>query len=202
MRTSTIVDGGRAGTDRARGAGGVALPVALALVAWWDWAFRQGGGAARAGDLAVAATVMLAARLGAAAVEAGTYGLWWRARGARLPFFRFWAVIVALSLLDRFGIALGTLAERTPALGPWLAPVAGLHLVKARVPALAGGLGAAFGGLGLLTLARLGLTAAWQARALGRGLAGPLALTTIAWLATRVALWWSVDLFRGVSPLP
>jgi hypothetical protein len=144
---------------------------------------------------------MLAARLVASALEAAFYALWWRTRGARLPYARFLVALVALSLVDRLSLGLAALAGRTPALAAWLAPVAGLHLVKERWPGLEPGLLAAFGSLGLLTLARLVMTAWLQSAGLGCRLRGPLLVTALAWSATRVALWWATDLFRGMSPL-
>jgi hypothetical protein len=53
----------------------------------------------------------------------------------------------------------------------------------------------------LLTLARIAITAWLQSVGTGRRLRGPLLVTSLAWLATRVALWWAMDLFRGMSPL-
>ncbi len=182
------------------------LHVFLALVAlasWWQVGLRQGGelGAGRHLDLAVAAGIMVLARLASSAVEALVYVLWWRTRGARLPYGRFLVALIALSLVDRCSQGLVALAAGAPALAPWLAPLAGPQLVADRLPGLTPALRAAFGGLGLLTLARIAVTAWLQSVGTGRRLRGPLAVTALAWLATRVALWWSVDLLRGMSPL-
>jgi hypothetical protein len=46
------------------------------------------------------------------------------------------------------------------------------------------------------------MTAWAQARGIGRPLAGPLMLTAAAWLLTRLIGWWSVDLMKGLSPIP
>ena len=175
----------------------------VALASWWEVGCRQGRdlGAGPHLNLAVAATIMVLARLGASAVEALAYALWWRTRGARLPYPRFLVALVALSLVDRFALSLVALAGRAPALGPWLAPVAGLQLLKDRLPGVEPVLWVAFGSLGLLTLARIALTAWLQSAGTGRRLRGPLLVTTLAWLATRVALWWTMDLSRGMSPL-
>jgi hypothetical protein len=175
----------------------------VALASWWELGFRQGPDVAAGQhlNLAVAATVMMLARLGASAVEALAYALWWRTRGARLPYARFLVALVALSLVDRCAEGLAALAGRVPALAAGLAPVAGLQLLRDRWPGLEPGLWVAFGSLGLLTLARITITAWLQSAALGRRLRGPLLLTTLAWLGTRVALWWTLDLFRGTSPL-
>ena len=69
-------------------------------------------------------------------------------------------------------------------------------------PDAATGLTAAFGNFGLLTLSRIARTAWAQARGIGASLAGPLLVTSIAWLLTRRIAWWSVDLIRGLSPVP
>jgi hypothetical protein len=175
----------------------------IAIASWWELGLRQGGelGAGQQLNLAVAATIMVLARLAASAVEALAYTLWWRTRGARLPYARFFVALVALSLVDRFAQSLVALAGRAPALAPWLAPVAGLQLLKDRLPAVEPVLWVAFGSLGLLTLARIAITAWLQSVGTGCRLRGPLLVTTLAWLATRVALWWAMDLFRGMSPL-
>lgn len=175
----------------------------VALASWWEVGCQQGRdlGAGPHLNLAVAATLMVLARLAASAVEALAYVLWWRTRGARLPYLRFLVALVGLSLVDRLALSLVALAGRAPALGPWLAPVAGLQLLKDRLPGVEPVLWVAFGSLGLLTLARIALTAWLQSAGTGRRLRGPLFVTTLAWLATRVALWWTMDLSRGLSPL-
>ena len=175
----------------------------VALASWWELGLQQGGelGAGRHLNLALAATIMVLARLAASAVEALAYALWWRTRGARLPYARFLVGLVALSLVDRFAQSLVALAGRAPALAPWLAPVAGLQLLERRSPGVEPAVWVAFGSLGLLTLARIAITAWLQSVGTGRRLRGPLLVTTLAWLATRVALGWVTDLLRGMSPL-
>jgi hypothetical protein len=175
----------------------------VALASWWEMGYRQGSdlGAGPHLPLAVAATLMLLARLAASAVEALAYVLWWRTRGARMPYLRFLVALVALSLVDRFAAGLAALAGRTPALVPLLAPVAGIQLLRERLPGGEPGLWVAFGSLGLLTLARIAITAWLQAAGAGRRLRGALLVTGAAWCASRVALWWTLDLARGVSPL-
>ena len=190
--------------DAARWRRATVLLFALALAAWAEMGWRQGSAllAGRHPDLAVAAALMVAAHLAASAIEASAYVLWWRTRGARLAWRPFFAALVALSLVDRCSASLASLAARAPALAPWLAPLAGPQLVRDSLPGVEPGLWAAFGGLGLLTLARLGATAWLQAAGTGRRLRVALALTAGVWLATRVAVWWAADLARGRSPLP
>jgi hypothetical protein len=175
----------------------------VALASWWELGLRQGAelGAARPLNLAVAAAIMVLARLAASGVEALAYTVWWRTRGARLPYARFLVALVALSLVDRFAQDLAALAGREPALAPWLAPLAGLQLLAERWSGVEPGARAAFGGLGLLALARIGITAWLQSAGTGRHLREALLVTVTAWFATRVALWWTMDLMRGMSPL-
>jgi hypothetical protein len=78
--------------------------------------------------------------------------------------------------------------------------VIGIGLLRQRFPGLGAGVWAGFGTAGLLTGLRIYLTARQQARALETPIAGPLALTLTAWLVTRVAVWWGLDLLRGMSP--
>jgi hypothetical protein len=189
--------------DAARWRRTAALLFVLALLSWAELGWRQGGSlAAPRVNLAVTAGLMAAAHLAASAIEASVYVLWWRTRGARLAWPPFFVGLVALSLVDRCAASLAALAQRAPALAPWLAPLVGPQLVRGSLPGLEPGLWAAFGGLGLLALARLGATAWLQAAGTGRRLRAALAVTALVWLATRVAVWWSVDLLRGMSPLP
>ncbi len=175
----------------------------VALVAWCWVAWRDGAAAFHGPrqHAAVAAALMLLARLGASAVEAGAYVLFWRVRGERLPYARFLMGLVALSLADYLALCLTGLARHDAALAPWLAPLAGVSLVRERWPGIEPGLWSGFGSLGLLTLGRVAMTGWLQAHVLGRRLRGPLLVTFVAWLASRVVVWWTVDLARGLSPV-
>jgi len=193
-----------AGPEGARWRRGVALFCLLAIASWWELGWRQGSvlAASRHVSLALPAALMVAAHLAASAIEASAYVLWWRTRGARLPWRPFFAGLVALSLVDRCAASLASLAERAPALVPYLAPLVGPQLWRTRPPGVEPGLWAAFGGLGLLTLARIGATAWLQSAGTGRRWRVAIVVTAITWLASRVAVWWAVDLVRGRSPLP
>jgi len=175
----------------------------VALASWWEAAYRQGGdvGLGRHLNLAAAATIMVAARVAGSAIEALVYTLWWRTRGARLPYAPICVALVALSAVDRLALSLAGVVTRTPALAPWLAPVAGLHLLGSAWLAAEPGLRAALGSLGLLTLTRIAMTAWFQAAALRRPLGGALLVTGVVWLASRVMQWWTTDLLRGMSPI-
>ncbi len=191
-------------TGASRWRPGVALLFVLAVASWAELGWRQGGsaGLGRHVPVAVMAGLMVAAHLAGSALEASAYALWWRTRGARLRWRPFFVGLVALSLVDRCSASLAALARQVPALAPWLAPLAGPQLVPGLLPDVEPGLRAAFGGLGLLTLARIGATAWLQASGTGRRLRAALAVTACAWLAGRVAVWWLADLVRGASPLP
>jgi hypothetical protein len=175
----------------------------VALVSWWEAAYRQGGdvGLGRHLNLAAAATIMVVARVAGSAIEALVYTLWWRTRAARLPYVPIWVALVALSVVDRLALSLAWVATRTPALAPWLAPVAGLHLLGSSWLAAEPGLRVALGSLGLLTLTRITMTAWFQAAVLRRPLGGTFLVTGVVWLASRVMQWWTTDLLRGMSPI-
>ena len=204
MDSPTVTWSGQGPPDAVRWRRAGALLFVVALVSWWELGWRQAGalGAVRQAGPAVAAALMAAAHLAASAVEASAYALWWRTRGARLPWWPFFVGLVALSLVDRLATGLAELALRSPSLAPWLAPLAGPQLVRGRPSGAEAGLWAAFGGLGALTVARIAATAWLQAAGTGRRLRAALAVTALAWLVTRVAVWWTVDLVRGRSPLP
>ncbi|TMQ71895.1 MAG: hypothetical protein E6K81_08965 [Candidatus Eisenbacteria bacterium] len=203
-------------TDRERASGpGLAWPFPPALVAfwyswlawsWWTETREQLQVAAADGALAgVTMSVELMAcgalftRLLATLTETGVYTLWWRGRGARLPYWRLLCWVATFSGTDLFGISLRRAATDAPAfLHGLAAALGGPGVVDGPV---ATGAMAAFGNLGVLTLLRVGMTGWAQARSLGRPLTGPLALTVAAWLLTRVTSWWSFDLLRGLSPV-
>jgi hypothetical protein len=134
--------------------------------------------------------------------EALLYRLWWRWRGLDLPYWRFFSWIAVYSATDLFAVSLAQRAEDTPALAAWIAPLAGVGLLHASPLHDDAALRAGFGGLGLLTAARVLITAHAQAVALGIRLGRPLAFTVGAWLVVRLVTWWSVDLLHGASPLP
>jgi hypothetical protein len=153
-------------------------------------------------------SIMLAASLAAAGkfmgfvIEAGFFHFLWKSRGRRLPFWRFFCVVASLSMADLLASALGELPHgQSGQVSGWLWPMAGLHLLSGTPFAEPGALRAAFGTVGLLTGFRIVMTAHAQSRALDLALGKSLAVTAGAWLATRMAILWSVDLMKGMSPL-
>jgi hypothetical protein len=186
-----------------------ARPVAVAFVSllWWDAYHGQlaAGLPAEApqGALTLGTAMATAGHLAGNALEAAFYRLWWRSRGARFGFWILFVWLVVLSLFDLGATALRELVrEHAPTTAGWLAPLVGPGVVRDSFPGISPGLWAALGSLGLLVLLRIAATAWLQARALGRGLAGPLGLTLSVWGLTRLLIWWGTDLMRGRSPLP
>ncbi len=151
----------------------------------------------RLSDSAVSAAAFaaLATRTAGHGLEAAFYSAIWRARGLRVGFVWMLCMVISLSLLD----ALAGATARIGAGGdmPWLAPLIGLRAVPDLIRGW-GGAGVAFGGVGLLSLARV-LGTAYVQRQEGAPWRGALALTMAAWLAGRLAMWWGADLMRGWS---
>jgi hypothetical protein len=172
---------------------------AFLAYSWW----RAGmGEAARVGAAAASAALVPAAKLAGLLSEAAFYVIWWRSRGRRLPYWRFFCVIASASLADVLAISVAERAHGAPwAVRTALAWVAGLHLLGDRAFA-SPSLRVAFGSLGLLTALRIGITATAQSRAVGARLAEAFAGTALVWLLGRIVTWWVTDLLRGSSPLP
>jgi hypothetical protein len=168
---------------------------------WWQAGV---GELARAGtaSAASAAALVPAGKLAGFLSEATFYWLWWRGGGRRLPYWRFFCVVASASLADVLAIRLAEIAHTaSPAFAAWGAALAGLQAWRGDAwgsPALR----ITFGTLGILTAARIGVTAHAQARALGIRGAVALAWTAVVWALGRIALLWITDLARGRSPLP
>jgi len=184
-----------------------AVPLLYAWIAWSWWgelraqlaALPESAAAHGVGAMAAAA---VAARIPSVLSEAALYTLWWKVRGLRLPYWRFVCCVATFSTIDLLGFTIRRAAADAPeALRLAAAVLAGPASMDASA-APASGVAAAFGNLGLLTLLRMAVTAWAQARGIGRPLAGPLLVTAVAWLFTRLVAWWSVDLLRGLSPIP
>jgi hypothetical protein len=182
------------------------LPFWYVGIGWWWWRetreqLEAASAAAPSLDPAAMASLALGARVLGTLSEAGVYALWWKGRGSRLPYWRFLCWVASLSTADLLGFALRRAAADSPDLVRLLCAVlAGPAAVEPSPVADSGGV-VAFGSLGVLTLLRVGMTGWAQARGTGRSLGGPLALTTAAWLVTRLAGWWSFDLLKGLSPV-
>jgi hypothetical protein len=189
------------------------LPFWIAFVAflWWDLIHRQltihlpAEIAVRLGPSIVVPVAMgLVARFLGNAIEAGLYLWWWRHfRIGRIPYWGLVNWLVTFSVFDLLAEHLRLAATAgSAAAPPWIVPLVGVGVLRPGWPASGVGFWAAFGGIGALTIARVAATASIQARAIGRSLPGPLALTTAFWLLTRFVIWWGTDLMRGRSLLP
>jgi len=190
-----------------------ALGLAAIMLVWWLTTRQQLAAAgideAFAGSnlpqvpVTLLAFASVAGRFTGLALEAAFYLAWWRSWGAPFRFGRFFGWIAGLSLIDAWALGLRAIArDHSGALATWLAPLAGIDLLRDGPPGSASSIQLAFGTLGITTLARIGLTAHAQARETGRGFAMPVLLTSVVWLACRVVTWWTLDLARGASPLP
>lgn len=184
-------------------------PFAYAYLAWCWW--RVGVADAVGGESvpsmawarSLAPALLVAGKFGGFLIETLFYRLLWRGRGRSLPFWRFFCVVAFASLTDVLAFHAGSLVrDRSPGLGPWLAPVVGLHLASGFVLDWSPALRAAFGTAGLLTAIRLALTAYAQQRAFAIRWRSALTWTGLVWLVTRLAILFTVDLMRGMSPLP
>lgn len=183
------------------------LPFLYAWIGWSWWAETLAQIEALAGEApsmnaGALAAASLAGRALAVLSEAALYLLWWRSRRLELPYWRFVCWVAALSTVDLLGFSLRRAVEQAPDAIRMLGAVLAGPSALDPAPGSGAGSVAAFGNLGLLTLARVTLTGWAQARGIGRPLTGPLVLTAVAWLVTRLLGWWSVDLVRGLSPLP
>lgn len=185
----------------------VAVPFLYAWIAWSWWIeirtqLEALPDVVPAGGVESMAAFAVAARVPALLSEAVVYHLWWRARGFRLPFWRFTSWVAMLSTIDVLGFSIRRAAgDDSEALRVLAAVFAGPG-GPGGATAPASGIAAAFGSLGILTIVRIGMTAWAQARGIGYALGRPLLLTAGAWLVSRIIAWWSVDLLRGMSPLP
>jgi hypothetical protein len=163
---------------------------------WWRAAATANGGHLTSGG-----ALVVAAKLAGTLTEGAFYVLWWRSRGRTLPFWRFFCVVASISLADVFAIGLAErLRASSPAAALWLVPLVGVHALGSG--AGSSGLRTAFGGLGLLTVLRISVTARAQSRGTGARFAAALGWTALFWIMGRVAMWWLADLLRGRSPLP
>ena len=170
---------------------------------WWQASIRDLNLAGRAGQTVASLTIALAlaGKLTAWLVESSFYHYFWKGRGRRLPFWRFFCVVVSASSADLLSRVLAASVRHDPTRAPWLAWLAGLQLAHGPAWLSTQTWRALFGTLGLLTISRLSLTAQAQRAALGLSFAGAMGWTAVIWLLTRVALFFAVDLMSGMSPL-
>lgn len=133
----------------------------------------------------------------AALAEAGAYGMLWAARGRRLPLVAAFVAVVQAGVCELVALRVLDLSRGAPA--AWAAALAGARALSPDGRA-ASALALAFGGAGLLTLARVALFAAFQSSLVRGRFREAFALTCGAWLVSHVAQWWLLELLQGRSP--
>ncbi len=174
---------------------------------WWQIGaveVAQSGLATRSPmEPGLAAALAAAAKLSGFFIETAFYRLFWKSWGRALPFWRFFCIVVSASMADVLAHAAGDLVRQHPgSLEVWLGPFAGLQLMRGTIFRSIPALRAAFGTVGILTAARLILTAQAQAQALGIRFRAAFAWSGVVWLLTRIMILWIVDLMKGMSPVP
>jgi len=171
---------------------------------WWRVSLRQLENlAALERTFAVvapwAATIAVLARFAGVLLESAFYAAFWRARGARLPVWRYAFHVMLGSLVDLQAIDLVAARPVDAPLSPWRVALAGPaalpHVLVMRHPVLAG----AFAGLGLLTFGRWCWVAWAQGAAVRRPLRITLALVAASWLVTHLAAAAAIALAQGRS---
>jgi hypothetical protein len=141
--------------------------------------------------LATATVVVLAL------AEAGFYGMLWAARGRRLPLLATAVAVIQCGVAELLAF---TLLERAQGAADGVR-VALATVVGARVFVPHGTNTAAwtvaFGGAGLLALARCALFAGFQSRLVPCRWREAFAMTCGAWLASHLAQGWLLELVTG-----
>lgn len=169
-------------------------PAMFVYIAWTWWQVSRAQIAALPPGTAISprvgASLALIARVLGWLVESGYYVLWWKWRGRGLPFGGYFQWTAAISMVDLLAEAI----RRESDAGAWrlwlvgAAPAGGME---------AGAWAVALGGVGLLTLVRLGLVIQAQREALAPIGWGPAGIVATTWLAGRVAAMWTHDLLGG-----
>lgn len=132
----------------------------------------------------------------AALAEAAFYGMLWAARGRRLPVPAAAVAVLLAGVPDLVALRVLELAGGRPS--AWVTALAGARALWPGGVA-ASAFAAAFGGAGLLALARVAVFAGLQAGLVRGRFREAFALTCGAWLVSHVAQWWLLELFMGRS---
>ncbi len=140
--------------------------------------------------------VALALAVGAVCFECAFLRMVWAARGAKVPFTPLAFALWLLTLPEWCAQAALAHVAAGSASAVWLAPWVGYRAVAGDAAGMTGW-GFAFAGAGLLTAARLAISAAVQARLSGRRWREAALLVTMVWAGSHVLLAWIVELARG-----
>jgi hypothetical protein len=172
---------------------GMALLVAAM---WFDVLY---GAARQASTLSLpawlAALAGVLTQIAFTACEAAVAVQAWRVAGKDVRWRALTPRLLAVSSLEALAVAIAAgHTTLSPGLVVWLA---GIRAV--RDGPTGSGLAFAFAAFGLLTTARLVLSAHVQSGAARASFARALLVVLTLYLATRLAMWWSFDLMQGRS---
>ena len=172
------------------------LFAALTTCFWFEVLWRA---ARDAGDLsmppALAAAVGLATQLAFSAFEASLGVAVWGSFGERVSWSRLMAALLTVSSTEAAAVAITSGHPALPA--PWPVLLAGPRAAPHAGPA---GVGTqVFAALGALTLVRLAFATHAHAAAARTSWRRAALVVITFYLASRCAMWWSLDLMRGHS---
>ena len=169
---------------------------ALTTCFWFEVLWRA---ARDAGELsmspALAAAVGLATQLAFTAIEASLGATVWASFGERVSWARLMAALLTVSSTEAAAVAITSGHPALPA--PWPVLLAGPRAAPHVGPASAGT--QVFAAFGALTLARLVLATHAHAAAARTSWRRAALVVITFYLASRCAMWWSLDLMRGHS---
>ncbi len=170
----------------------------LAAALWFEVLWRAAPGTlAQSAPPALAAAVGLAAQLAFTAVEASLGVAAWGALGFRVRWSALAPALLTVSTVEAIAVAVASGA--TGLHEGWSTILAG---PRAASGAGADALARAFASFGVLTLLRLALAAHAHAAAARVPWWRAAALVLVFHLASRLLVWWSLDLMQGRSYEP
>jgi hypothetical protein len=168
----------------------------LAAGAWFEvlWAAAP---TTVAGSMppALAAAAGLAAQLAFTAIEASLGVAAWAALGTRVRWSALAPALLVVSIAEATAVALASGALSLP--DPWRVFLAGPRAVPELTPP--GAAARAFTGFGALAVLRLALATQAHAAAARVPWWKAAALVLAFYLASRLVVWWSLDLLQGRS---
>jgi len=184
--------------------GFVPLWIVAVLMTWWTTDRRLlPPSFASSGPWSGPALVAALTRLALFSLEALVYVSAWRALGVRLRWFPLALWVLSFSMFDALAARVAELGRLHPgAWGDAARWLAGPAAVDGAAGSASPGARAAFGSVGLLDAARIAAWCEVQRRASRRPWTQAWTLTLGLWAASRVVLWWGLDLLRGRSLLP
>lgn len=168
----------------------------LTAIFWFEvlWRSAEVAGRESPGPLVIA-LVGLASQVGFTAVEAVLGVAIWASSGATARWSVLMPLLLTASAAEAAAVAVIT---GQPALAePWPVLLAGVR--AAAEPGNPGALLQAFASFGLLTLVRLALAAHAHATAARTNWRHAALVVLGLYLASRCAMWWTLDLMRGHS---